>query len=341
MVTELSDVRLTERIAAVRRFNRFYTQRIGLLQEGVYKSEFSLTQARVLYEIIRRDQPITAAEIAKELGLDAGYLSRILRGFEVRGYIVRQTSDRDGRQSLLSATPRGRESFAPVEAQTIEDVTALLRDREDGAQTRLCEAMQTIESVLGPEPRVPFILRDPKSGDMGWIISSHGIVYSREYGWNDQLEAVTAEIVVAFMRKRDERRERCWIAERGGRNVGCVLLVAESDEVARLRLLLVEPEARGLGLGARLIDECVRFAREARYRKITLWTHGVLIGARRLSPGGKHDSRRLRTDAGQRNVGLGFVDALGPRLHTVAPCALGRRRCSSSRGMISTKLHGR
>jgi len=282
MVTELSDVRLTERIAAVRRFNRFYTQRIGLLQQGVYKSEFSLTQARVLYEIIRRDQPITAAEIAKELGLDAGYLSRILRGFEVRGYIVRQTSDRDGRQSLLSATPRGRESFAPVEAQTIEDVTALLRDREDGAQTRLCEAMQTIESVLGPEPRVPFILRDPKPGDMGWIISSHGIVYSREYGWNDQLEAVTAEIVVAFMRKRDERRERCWIAERGGRNVGCVLLVAESDTVARLRLLLVEPEARGLGLGARLIDECVRFAREARYRKITLWTHGVLIGARRL-----------------------------------------------------------
>ena len=282
MVTELSDVTLTERIAAVRRFNRFYTQRIGLLQEGVYKSEFSLTQARVLYEIIRRDQPITAAEIAKELGLDAGYLSRILRGFEARGYIVRQTSDRDGRQSLLSATPRGRESFAPVEAQTIEDVTALLRDREDGAQTRLCEAMQTIESVLGPEPRVPFILRDPKSGDMGWIISSHGIVYSREYGWNDQLEAVTAEIVVAFMRKRDERRERCWIAERGGRNVGCVLLVAESDTVARLRLLLVEPEARELGLGARLIDECVRFAREARYRKITLWTHGVLIGARRL-----------------------------------------------------------
>ena len=282
MVTELSDVRLTERIAAVRRFNRFYTQRIGLLQEGVYKSEFSLTQARVLYEIIRRDQPITAAEIAKELGLDAGYLSRILRGFEVRGYIVRQTSDRDGRQSLLSATPRGRESFAPVEAQTIEDVTALLRDREDGAQTRLCEAMQTIESVLGPEPRVSFILRDPKPGDMGWVISSHGIVYSREYGWNDQLEAVTAEIVVAFMRKRDERRERCWIAERGDRNVGCVLLVAESDEVARLRLLLVEPEARGLGLGARLIDECVRFAREARYRKITLWTHGVLIGARRL-----------------------------------------------------------
>jgi DNA-binding MarR family transcriptional regulator/GNAT superfamily N-acetyltransferase len=278
----MSDVRLAERVAAVRRFNRFYTQRIGLLQEGVYKSEFSLTQARVLYEIMRRDQPITAAEIAKDLGLDAGYLSRILRGFEVRGYIVRQTSDRDGRQSLLSVTPRGRESFAPIEAQTIEDVTALLRDREDSAQARLCEAMHTIESVLGPEPRVPYVLRAPKPGDLGWIISSHGIAYSREYGWNEQIEVVTADIATAFWRKHDERRERCWIAERAGHNVGCVLLVAESDTVARLRLLLVEPEARGLGLGARLIDECVRFAREARYRKITLWTHGVLIGARRL-----------------------------------------------------------
>jgi DNA-binding MarR family transcriptional regulator/GNAT superfamily N-acetyltransferase len=278
----MPDARLSARVAAVRRFNRFYTQRMGLLQEGVYKSEFSLTQARVLYEIIRRERPPTAAEIAKELGLDAGYLSRILRGFEVRGYIVRQASDRDGRQSLLTATPRGRDSFAPIEAQTNQDVAALLRNREDGAQETLCEAMQTIETVLGPEPRIPFVLRAPQPGDTGWIISRHGIVYSREYGWNEQLELVTADIVTTFMRKRDNRRERCWIAERGGRNVGCVLLVADNDTVARLRLLLVEPEARGLGIGAHLIDECIKFAREARYQKITLWTHGVLLGARRL-----------------------------------------------------------
>jgi DNA-binding MarR family transcriptional regulator/GNAT superfamily N-acetyltransferase len=275
----LSEARLTERVAAVRRFNRFYTQRIGLLQEGVYKSQFSLTQARVFYEIIVREKP-TAAELARDLGLDAGYLSRILRGFEVRGYIVRQTSDRDGRQSLLSVTPRGRESFAPVERQTIEDVTTLLRDHGDGAQAQLCDAMHTIESLLGAEPKIPFILRGPRPGDMGWIVTSHAIAYSREYGWNDQLEAMTAEIVGAFLSKHEPRREYCWIAERAGRNVGCVLLVKDSDTIARLRLLLVEPEARGLGIGARLVDECIRFARQAGYRKITLWTHSILTAAR-------------------------------------------------------------
>src|SRR5262245_40083976 len=247
----MSEARFSERIAAVRRFNRFYTQRIGLLHEGVCKSQFSLTQARVFYEIIQRDKP-TAAEIARDLGLDTGYLSRILRGFEVRGFIVRQTSDRDGRQSLLSVTPRGRESFAPIEAQTIEDVSALLRERDAGAQAQLCDAMHTIESLLGAEPKVPFILRGPRPGDIGWIVTSHAIAYTRDYGWNEQLEAMTAEIVGGFLRQHDPRRECCWIAERAGRNVGCVLLVKDSDAIARLRLLLVEPEARGLGIGPAL-----------------------------------------------------------------------------------------
>jgi DNA-binding MarR family transcriptional regulator/GNAT superfamily N-acetyltransferase len=298
----MSDPRLSERVAAVRRFNRFYTQRIGRLQEGVYKSQFSLTQARVLYEIIQRDRP-TAAEIAKDLGLDAGYLSRILRGFEARGYIVRQTSDHDGRQSLLSVTPRGRENFAPVEAQTIADVTSLLRDRDDAAQARLCEAMRTIETVLVPDANVPVILRAPQHGDMGWVVGRHGVIYSREFGWNAQLEAVTAEIVAAFARQHDDKRERCWIAERGERNVGCVFLVADSDTVARLRLLLVEPEARGLGLGARLVDECIRFARETRYQKITLWTHSVLTGA-----------RNIYERAGFRLVTTWTHEDFGPRL---------------------------
>jgi DNA-binding MarR family transcriptional regulator/N-acetylglutamate synthase-like GNAT family acetyltransferase len=275
------DSKLAERIAAVRRFNRFYTQRIGLLQEGMAKSEFSLTQARVLYEILHRTKP-TASEIARDLGLDAGYLSRILRGFEARGYIVRETSDRDGRQSLLSATPRGRQNFAPIETQTDADVAAMLRDRDVAAQSELCDAMQTIETLLGVEAKAPLILRGPRPGDLGWIIARHGIVYSRDYGWNEQLEAMTAEIVAGFARKHDPQRERCWIAERGGRNVGCVFLVADSDMVARLRLLLVEPEARGLGLGARLVDECIRFAREARYKQVTLWTHSILTPARAI-----------------------------------------------------------
>ena len=258
---------LSDRVAAVRRFNRFYTQRIGLLHEGVYKSEFSLSQARVLYEIIHRDKP-TAAEIAKDLGLDTGYLSRILRGFEARGLIVRETAAHDGRQNLLSVTPRGRKSFAPIELQTNQDVAGLLADTTDAAQIKLVDAMATIETLLGRQPQIPYILRPPRAGDMGWIVSRHGAIYSGEYGWNDRIESYTAEVVAAFMQKHDPPRERCWIAERAGQTIGCVFLVADEDNpaVAKLRLLLVEAEARGLGIGARLVDECIRLAREARYR---------------------------------------------------------------------------
>jgi DNA-binding MarR family transcriptional regulator/GNAT superfamily N-acetyltransferase len=270
-------------VAAVRRFNRFYTQRIGVLQEGWLKSEFSLTEARVLYELSRRDRP-TATELAKELGLDAGYLSRILRGFETRGLIARQTSESDGRQSLLSITPRGRQRFAPLEAHSNDDVQAMLGALPVEAQHRLVAAMRTIEGVLGKPstPEVPYVLRPPRPGDMGWIVSRHGALYGAEYGWDERLEALTAEIVAAFVRNCDPKRERCWIAEREGENVGSVLLVKDTDEVARLRLLLVEPKARGLGIGARLVEETLRFAREARYREITLWTHSVLTAARHI-----------------------------------------------------------
>jgi DNA-binding MarR family transcriptional regulator/GNAT superfamily N-acetyltransferase len=270
-------------VAAVRRFNRFYTQRIGVLQEGWLKSEFSLTEARVLYELSRRDRP-TATELAKELGLDAGYLSRILRGFETRGLIAKQTSESDGRQSLLSITPRGRQRFAPLEAHSNDDVQAMLGALPVEAQHRLVAAMRTIEGVLGNPsvPEVPYVLRPPRPGDMGWIVSRHGALYGAEYGWDERLEALTAEIVAAFVRNYDPKRERCWIAERDGENVGSVLLVKDTDEVARLRLLLVEPKARGLGIGARLVEETLRFAREARYREVTLWTHSVLTAARHI-----------------------------------------------------------
>jgi DNA-binding MarR family transcriptional regulator/GNAT superfamily N-acetyltransferase len=271
------------RIAAVRRFNRFYTQRIGVLQEGWLKSPFSLAEARVLYELTQRDKP-TASELAKDLGMDAGYLSRILRGFEARGLIAKATSDRDGRQSLLSITERGRQRFAPLETRTNDDVAAMLGSLPAPAQTRLVESMRTIETVLDGDPgrTAPYILRPPRAGDMGWIVSRHGALYANEYGWDERLEALTAEIVAAFVRNYDAKRERCWIAERDGENVGSVLLVKDSEQVARLRLLLVEPQARGLGIGARLVQECVQFARTAGYRKITLWTHSVLTAARRI-----------------------------------------------------------
>jgi DNA-binding MarR family transcriptional regulator/GNAT superfamily N-acetyltransferase len=274
---------LERRIAAVRHFNRFYTQRIGVLREGWAKSPFSLAEARVLYELSRREQP-TASALAADLGLDAGYLSRILRGFGKRGLVSKRTSQSDGRQNLLSLTTRGRRIFAPIERRACAEIEAMLGRLSEGKRGRLSAAMQTIEDTLGPEPasKVPYILRPPEPGDMGWIVSRHGTLYRREYGWDERFEALIAEIVAGFLRHYDPKRERCWIAERNGETAGCVLLVKQSARVARLRLLLVEPEARGLGIGGRLVVECIRFARQAGYRKITLWTHDFLYAARYL-----------------------------------------------------------
>jgi DNA-binding MarR family transcriptional regulator/GNAT superfamily N-acetyltransferase len=271
------------RVAAVRRFNRVYTRRIGVLQESFLQSPFSLTEARVLYELAYRDRP-TAAELAADLGLDHGYLSRILRGFCERGFLVRTTSTRDRRQSLLSLTAKGRMAFAPLDLRSQAEVAAMLGRLSVADQDRVVGAMRTIESALSDErrPEIPCVLRPPRPGDFGWIVSRHGALYGEQYGFDERIEALTAEIVAGFIRNCDPKRERCWIAERDGENVGSVLLVKETGEVARLRLLLVEPKARGLGLGARLVEECVRFARAARYRKITLWTHSVLTAARHI-----------------------------------------------------------
>jgi len=274
---------LEPRVAAVRRFNRVYTRRIGVLQDSFLQSPFSLTEARVLYELAYRDRP-TAAELATDLGLDHGYLSRILRGFCERGFLVRTTSTRDRRQSLLSLTAKGRMAFAPLDLRSQAEVAAMLGRLSVADQDRVVGAMRTIESALSDEhrPDIPYILRPPRPGDLGWIVSRHGSIYGEEYGFDERIEALTAEIVAGFIRNCDPKRERCWIAERDGENVGSVLLAKETDEVARLRLLLVEPKARGLGLGARLVQECVRFARTARYEKITLWTHSVLTAARHI-----------------------------------------------------------
>jgi len=272
-----------QRVGAVRRFNRLYTKQIGVLQDGFLHSPYSLAEARVLHELATRDKA-TATTLAAALGLDHGYLSRILRGFNDRGLVVKTASATDRRQSLLALTTKGRMAYATLDQRSQADVAAMMDKLSSADQDRVVAAMATIESMLAakPAPSVPYILRPPRPGDMGWIVSRHGIVYGEEYGWDDRLEALTAEIVATFVRNYDHRRERCWIAERDGENVGSVLLVKETDEVARLRLLLVDRRARGLGIGARLVDECVRFAREAGYRKITLWTHSVLTAARRI-----------------------------------------------------------
>jgi DNA-binding MarR family transcriptional regulator/GNAT superfamily N-acetyltransferase len=274
---------LDGRVAAVRRFNRWYTRQIGLLGEGYLESPFSLTEARVLYELANRELP-TASELGRELGLDAGYLSRILRGFQQRGLLERTPSPLDGRQSLLRLTESGRAAFAPLDARSQREIGAMLGELSEVQQGRLVSAMATLESLLGarPEPAVPYLLWSPGPGDLGWVVSRHGALYAQEYGWNEQFEALVASIVAKFVEQFEPKWERCWIAERDGQPVGSVFVVRQSSTVAKLRLLLVEPEARGLGIGQRLVAECLRFARSVGYREMVLWTNSVLVAARRI-----------------------------------------------------------
>lgn len=269
------------RIAAVRSFNRFYTRQIGVLREKPYQSQFSLTEVRVLYELAHREKP-TAAELSTDLGLDAGYLSRMLTGFEKRSWLNRKPSDKDGRQSLLSLTKRGRGVLAPLDASSREEIGKLLSGLSRAEQSQLIEAMQTIEKLLGARPgkQPSYILRPHQPGDMGWVVHRHGVLYAAEYGYDEHFEALVAEIAAKFVQNLDAKRERFWIAEKDGEIVGFVFLVKHSKTVAKLRLLLVEPAARGLGIGNRLVEECVRFARQAGYKRITLWTQSSLRAAR-------------------------------------------------------------
>lgn len=274
---------LKENIHAVRVFNRFYTRQIGVLREALLKSPFSLTELRVLYEIAHRQQP-TATELCQQLGLDPGYLSRILRGFEKRGLVRKSASEADGRQSLLGLTARGKQTFAALDTRQSAEVATMLRRLPATGQARLVQAMSVIETVLGgrPESKTPYILRTRQPGDMGWVVHRHGFLYAQEYGYDESFEALVAEIVAKFIQHFDPRRERCWIAEQDGEIVGSVFLVKKSKTVAKLRLLWVEPWARGLGIGKRLVDECLRFARQAGYKKMVLWTQSELPAARHI-----------------------------------------------------------
>jgi DNA-binding MarR family transcriptional regulator/N-acetylglutamate synthase-like GNAT family acetyltransferase len=275
------------RIAAVRRFNRFYTRRLGVLRKTYLDSPYSLGEARLLYEIAQGRSP-TASDIGRALDLDPGYLSRTLRNFEKRGLIQRKVSATDARQSHLALSASGRKAFAPLDRRSQRDAGVTLDDLKAADQARLIAAMNTIEMLLdGQAEAQPSAARRPKlrapvPGDFGWIVKRHAELYAQEYGWVAPFEGVCAQIVADFVNNYDRKRERCWIAEIDGENVGTVMLVKESAKVARIRLLLLEPSARGIGLGALLVDECIRFARHAGYQKITLWTHSVLTAARHI-----------------------------------------------------------
>ena len=274
---------LETRIDAVRSFNRFFTRRIGVLRGGLLHTPYSLTEARILFEVASRNEA-TASDLSRELGLDPGYLSRILSGLERRGLIEKTPSETDARRRLLSLTPEGKDAFAMLDARSREEVGEMLGKLSEEEQRRLLEAMRTIESILDKSFKYsePFFVRAHEPGDMGWVVQRHGELYFREYGWDECFEALVAQIVADFINNFDPARERCWIAEMEGERVGCVFVVKASDEVAKLRLLLVEPRARGLGLGSRLVEECIRFARSRGYKTLTLWTNSVLDAARHI-----------------------------------------------------------
>jgi len=272
-----------DRVGAVRHFNRFFTRQIGVLREGLLHSPYSLTEARILFELAHRDN-LTASDLCRELGLDAGYLSRILARLEQQGLIDRVRSENDGRQRLLRLTPAGENAFALLDQRSHDEVSEMLNDLSEKDQQRLLKAMHTIESVLdkGFKFSEPFILRPHEPGDMGWITHRHGVLYAQEYGWDERFEALVAQIVADFINNYNPARERCWIAEMGGEIIGSVFVVQASETVAKLRLLWVEPKARGLGLGTRLVKECIRFARRSGYQKLMLWTNSVLEEARHI-----------------------------------------------------------
>lgn len=293
-------------VDAVRRFNRFYTSQIGLLRDGMVDTRFSLTEARVIYEIGRATEP-TATTVAAALGLDHGYLSRLLQGLSKAGLITKKTSPHDRRQMLLALSAKGRAAFNKLDRGSHELVAAMLARVPAARQPHLIAAMRTIETALDPDTtRSPAVLLRPhRTGDMGYVLESHARLYAEERGWGAPFELLIAEIVHTFLRDYDDVRERCWIAEMDGAAVGCVFVVKGNEQTAKLRLLLVEPQARGLGLARRLVEECIRFARAAGYRRLTLWTQSILTEARAL-----YESRGFRLVHQEPHCSFGY-DLIG------------------------------
>jgi DNA-binding MarR family transcriptional regulator/GNAT superfamily N-acetyltransferase len=273
---------IEERVAAVRAFNRFYTDVIGVLRDGLLRTPYSLTEARAIFELAQRDVT-EVADLRRVLHLDAGYLSRVLARFHADGLITRERSATDARKQVIALTEAGRSAFATLDARSTDETRKLLAGLAEDDQRRLVTAMGVIREVLEQAPRADaYLLRPPRPGDFGWVVHRHGVRYAEEYGWDDTFEALVARIIADYVEHRDPQRENAWIAEVDGERVGCVFCTKHDDTTAQLRILLVEPAARGLGIGSRLVEECIRFARRAGYRQITLWTNDVLADARRV-----------------------------------------------------------
>ena len=279
----MTDENILQNVEAMRRFNRFYTKQIGVLHQGLLDSSYSLTEARVIYEMAQHES-ITASELGAELDLDAGYLSRMLRNFQKQGLIEKEPNPHDQRQRILRLSESGLQVFAMLNTRSQQEIETLLSKHSSQEQARLIGAMRTIESLLEaqPEQRVPYILRPPQPGDMGWVVARHGALYAQEYHWDESFEGFVAEIIAEYIKNFDPKMERCWIAEVNGENAGSVFVVKKTEEIAKLRMLIVDPKARGLGIGKRLVQECLRFARQKGYKRMTLWTNSCLLAARHI-----------------------------------------------------------
>jgi DNA-binding MarR family transcriptional regulator/N-acetylglutamate synthase-like GNAT family acetyltransferase len=299
-----TEVHLVRRI---REFNRFYTRVIGVLEEGLLHTPYSLTEARVIFELAQRDST-EVGKLRRLLGLDAGYLSRVLTRFETSGLLTKQRSPQDGRRQSLALTDAGRDLFATLDTRSMEEIRTLLTSLTGEDRRRLVDAMDTIRDVLGNEPRSnSFVLRAPQPGDLGWVVQRHGELYAEEYGWDARFEALVAGIVAGYAADHDSTCENAWIAEVDGQRAGCVFCVRKDDTTAQLRLLLVEPRTRGMGVGSRLVEECLRFARRARYERIMLWTNSVLEDARRIY---QRAGFELREEAPHHSFGHDLVEQI-------------------------------
>jgi DNA-binding MarR family transcriptional regulator/GNAT superfamily N-acetyltransferase len=302
----------SDRVLTVRAFNRFWTKHIGLLNAGLLETPYSLTEARIIFELAQVDT-MDLLRLRQELDLDAGYLSRIMNRFKENGLVEAEASSSDGRRQVVRLTDEGRAVFHDLDARSVRQIEGMLSGFSEEEQSRLITAMKTIREMFNGRPRLArYVIRPLRPGDLGWVVHRHGVIYAQEYAWDETFEALVARVVAEYVEKRDDRRDNAWIAEIDGDAVGCVFCVKKDENVAQLRLLLVESRARGMGIGARLVDECIRFAKLAGYKEITLWTNDALASARHIyeAAGFRLVNEQAHHSFGHELVGQDWVLAL-------------------------------